>query len=186
MSVLPAVSISGFGSSVEAQWKRVSIFTEPEGWPIFGSLTRLTNGLYAVQDSILLHFTDNRENWQKLSVFPRMCEFFSSEEWTIAASDSPLYVTAAVNWVRPPLYPHCHFARSTDGGVSWRDTSTFEGADYPGVTVLPGGRIIMAHSGGRNSIIHFSTDGGVDGTARQAKVCRLGRACPSYSRMGPS
>ena len=105
----------------------------------------------------------------KLSFFPRMCEFFSSEEWTIAASDSPLYVTAAVNWVRPPLYPHCHFARSTDGGVSWRDTSTFEGADYPGVTVLPGGRIIMAHSGGRNSIIHFSTDGGVnwDSTASE-------------------
>ena len=159
---------SGFENSVEAQWKKVSIFTVAEGGvPNLRSLTRLTHGLYAVQDSVLFRSTDSGESWQGLSVFPRMCEFISSEEWTIAANDSPLYATAANNWGRPRPYPHYHFARSTDGGLSWRDTSTFGGNDYPGVTVLPSGKIIIAHSGWRNSIIHFSTDGGIswDSTA---------------------
>jgi hypothetical protein len=157
---------SGFEHSAEAQWKKVSSFLVPEGFQTYCFLTHLKSGLYAVQDSVLLRSIDDGENWQKLSVFPHMCELFSSEAWTIAANDSPLYVTAAYHeMTRLPV--HGHFARSTDGGLSWRDTTTFAHIDYPPVTVLPNGRIIMAQSGYRNSIIHFSTNGGVswDSTA---------------------
>jgi len=83
------------------------------------------------------------------------------EEWTIAANDSPLYVTAEVPPMMPTPPTHCHFARSTDGGLSWRDTSTFGHDVLSGVMVLPSGRVIMAHTGYRPSIIDFSTNGGV-------------------------
>ena len=159
---------SGFQHGVEAQWKKISVFAVPDSVPRLGSLTHLKSGLYAVQDSVLLRSKDAGGSWQKLSVFPHMCEFFSSEEWTVAANDSPLYVTAGFYGMSRTIPQHYHFARSTDGGLSWRDASTFANVVNPGhLTVLPSGRIIVATNAYRNSIIHFSTNGGVswDSTA---------------------
>ena len=154
---------SGFEQGVQAQWKQVSVFADPVGTQRSSiTLTHLKSGLYAVRDSVLLRSTDNGESWQKLSVFPHMCDIFSIEEWTIAANDSPLYVTGGCPMGARGVPSHSHLACSTDGGLSWQNTSTFGYDVYPRVTVFETGKLIKAHSGYRHSIIDFSTNGGVN------------------------
>jgi hypothetical protein len=153
-------------SQANAQWKKAGRFTAPGGGGV--SLTWLKSSLYAASlyyDMALLRSGDNGVTWQRLpDLLPIGDGPFALR--AITGSDSLLFQTGS-SFGDFAIFAPVYYARSTDGGLTWHDNATLQGGRDPHLTVLPSGRVIIVHSGKRNSVVHFSTDGGVgwDSTA---------------------
>ena len=150
--------------AVDAQWKRTTFPGSPtwNDWSPPANAVWLNGALYAAVDSSVYRSTNNGDSWQTLAQWRRDVKW--EEQWQLAAHGSTLIATVVPRWNlgrRPPdWYAHLHVVRSTDGGLTWRDTTTLTG-EAPLPTTVTTGRVIIPHGGIRNSVFHFTTDGGV-------------------------